>query len=66
MDGEVALAAYEIHDIANALKRLLRQLPEPLIPYSAYADFVKAARVRVHCYSWLLWTVVHFDLRILY
>lgn len=34
----------DIHAVTSALKRYLRKLPEPLIPFSCYDDFVKICR----------------------
>ncbi|CAI5759600.1 unnamed protein product [Candida verbasci] len=36
----------DIHAITSALKRYLRKLPEPLIPYSFYDDYIKIAHLQ--------------------
>lgn len=34
----------DIHAVTSALKRYLRKLPEPLIPFSCYGDYVKVCQ----------------------
>lgn len=37
--------------IANVLKLYLRQLPEPLLTFKLYNDFIKVAKVRIEKFN---------------
>lgn len=40
------LASYELHCIASALKKYLRELPNPVFPVQFYDKFIEAANIR--------------------
>ncbi|XP_046405427.1 phosphatidylinositol 3-kinase regulatory subunit alpha-like [Ischnura elegans] len=42
----VDLSVYEPHCIASALKKFLRELPDPIIPVQWYDRFLEASRIR--------------------
>ncbi|XP_071105590.1 rho GTPase-activating protein 44-like isoform X3 [Haliotis cracherodii] len=48
----------EPHVIAGALKQYMRELPEPLLTYSLYTDFMQAATLPHDQRLQALWTVV--------
>ncbi|XP_067671369.1 rho GTPase-activating protein 44-like isoform X2 [Haliotis asinina] len=48
----------EPHVIAGALKQYMRELPEPLLTYSLYPDFMQAATLPHEQRLQALWTVV--------
>ncbi|XP_046583171.1 rho GTPase-activating protein 44-like isoform X3 [Haliotis rubra] len=48
----------EPHVIAGALKQYMRELPEPLLTYSLYQDFMQAATLPHEQRLQALWTVV--------
>nr|QCW06539.1 phosphatidylinositol 3-kinase regulatory subunit alpha-like protein [Pinctada imbricata] len=41
--AQVNLAQFNVHGVAGAMKKYLRELPNPLIPVEMYDDFIKAA-----------------------
>lgn len=41
------LASYELHCIASALKKYLRELPNPVFPVQFYDKFIEAASKHV-------------------
>ncbi|XP_066997352.2 phosphatidylinositol 3-kinase regulatory subunit alpha isoform X2 [Anabrus simplex] len=44
--ASVELSEYEPHCIASALKKFLRELPDPVIPVQWYDRFLEASRIR--------------------
>lgn len=51
--------AQDIHSVAGALKQYLRELPEPLLSYHLYSDFMKVLSLPQNQRLQALWTVVH-------
>jgi phosphoinositide-3-kinase regulatory subunit len=45
-DERTNLASYELHCIASALKKYLRELPNPVFPVQFYDKFIEAAKIR--------------------
>jgi hypothetical protein len=41
--GEIDYESYNVHVLANTLKTFLRDLPEPLLTFDRYDDFLRAA-----------------------
>ena len=42
----VDFSSYPIHVLASVLKQIFRELPEPLMTYDLYQDFLRAAEVQ--------------------
>ena len=53
---KVDLSEHHPNVISNVLKLYLRQLPEPLLPFSLYPEFIKCAKVRMRESSLVLAT----------
>ncbi|BFZ03546.1 hypothetical protein BsWGS_06585 [Bradybaena similaris] len=47
------------HTVAGALKQYLRELPEPLLTFQLYDDFIQAAMLPQDQRLQALWTVIH-------
>ncbi|XP_055885499.1 phosphatidylinositol 3-kinase regulatory subunit alpha-like isoform X4 [Biomphalaria glabrata] len=42
---QVNLSTHDVHSIAGALKKYLRELPNPVIPVEMYSQFIEAAKM---------------------
>ncbi len=42
---QISRESYSEHDVANVLKRFIRQLNEPLLTTRLRADFIQAAKI---------------------
>ncbi|XP_063446296.1 SH3 domain-binding protein 1-like isoform X2 [Mytilus trossulus] len=51
--------ALDIHSVAGALKQYLRELPEPLLTYYLYQDFINVLSLPQNQRLQALWKVVH-------
>lgn len=49
-DPEISLENYPIHTITGLVKRWLRELPDPLMTFSLYSDFLHAVGKFVFVY----------------
>ncbi len=55
------LEEYQIHEVATALKRFFRQLPDPLLTGELYPKWINTASkaFRSHRVFWLLFKCIH-------
>lgn len=54
------ILSYDVHEVANMLKQILRELSPPLIPEDSYNQCLEVARTRKesHIQSEELWTII--------